>query len=170
MDGDYYKRLVQTSVTNFLYHGDNYLFIHKGLHKKIDGGRLNGVGGRVERDENYLDAAIRETEEETGYIVSPEDIQLCGVVRLEGGYKNDWVFCVFKIKVPSKKIPLGSHTEDGELRWIHKDRVLDSDHELVDDIHYFFKDIVEGKIIFFMDAKLDDNQKIVSANISRLIK
>ena len=74
MDDKKYRRLVQTSVTCFLYHGDDYLFLKRNLSKRIDPGRLNGIGGRVEPRENYLDAAIRETKEETGYQVSVDDI------------------------------------------------------------------------------------------------
>ena len=56
--------------------------------------------------------------------------------------------CFFKITVPSKHIPLGNETNDGKLLWIHKDKVLDSGYELVDDLNYCFKDVVEGKKTF----------------------
>lgn len=135
MEEEKYLRQVQTSVTNFLYCGDEYLFIKRNLNKRIDPGRLNGIGGRVEPGENYLEAAIRETEEETGYKVTPEDIKLSAVAKLEGGYKEDWVMCFFKIKVPHKNIPLGNKTEDGDLLWINKDEVFSSEHELVDDLN-----------------------------------
>lgn len=165
---DRYTRLVQTSVTNFLYCGDFYLFVHRDQNKRVDPGRLNGIGGRLEPGENYLDAALRETEEETGYAVKPADIRLAGVVKLEGGYQEDWVMCFFKIRVSSKKIPKGNQTNEGELVWIHKDRVLDSDYELVDDLNYCFKDLVEGKQILFITARLDKKQKIYDISISKL--
>lgn len=168
MDDQKYIRKVQCSVTNFIFCGDDYLFLHRGAHKKLDPNKLNGVGGRVEPGENYLDAAIRETEEETGYKVSVEDIQFAGVVKLEGGYDEDWVMCFFKIKVRSKKIPIGENTEDGKLVWINKDRVLDSDYELVDDLNYTFKDLVEGKTLSFINAKLNENEKVDSVSISKI--
>ncbi|MDD2822860.1 MAG: NUDIX domain-containing protein [Candidatus Daviesbacteria bacterium] len=168
MDEEKYIRKVQCSVTNFLYCGDDYLFLHRGKHKKLDPNRLNGVGGRVEPGENYLDAAIRETEEETGYKVSPENIKLAGIVKLEGGYSEDWVMCFFKIKITSKEIPLGENTDDGKLIWINKDKVLDSNFELVDDLNYCFKDLVEEKSLFFMTAKLNNDEKIQSVSISKI--
>ncbi len=168
MDGKKYIRKVQCSVTNFLFCEDDYLFLHRGKHKRLDPNKLNGVGGRVEPGENYLDAAIRETEEETGYKVSPQDIKLAGVVKLEGGYNEDWVMCFFKIKVDSRKIPIGEDTEDGRLVWINKDKVLDSDFELVDDLNYCFKDLVDGKSLFFMTAKLNADEKVKSVNISKI--
>ena len=110
---DKYIRKVQTSVTNFIYCGDYYLFLKRNPNKRIDPGKLNGVGGRLEPGEDYFAAAIRETKEETGYDVAPEDVKLTGVVKLEGGYDEDWVMCFFKIKVPNKKIPIGTKTNDG---------------------------------------------------------
>lgn len=168
MSADKYKRLVQTSVTCFLYHNDKYLFLKRNLNKRVDPGRLNGVGGRLEPGENYLDAAIRETEEETGYQVNVEDVSLSGVVKLEGGYDEDWVMCFFKIKVPHMNIPLGSKVEnEGELIWLHKDEILKSEHDLVDDLNYCMQDIVNGKEQFFITAQLDTHQKITAASISK---
>lgn len=155
------------SVTNFLYHGNDFLFIKRSPNKRIDPNRLNGIGGRLEPGEDYFSAAIRETKEETGFDIKPEDIKLAGVVKLEGGYQEDWVMCFFKIKVHTKEIPHDIVSEDGELLWIDKDEVLDSQYELVDDLNYCFKDIVKGDCIFFMTAKLGDEEKIYDVSIGK---
>ncbi len=162
-----YIRKVQTSVTNFLVCGDDFLFLKRNSNKRIDPGKLNGVGGRLEPGEDYFAAALRETEEETGYKVSPEDMTLAAVVKLEGGYPEDWVMCFFKISVKDKNIPRGNKTEDGEFIWINKDKVLDTEHELVDDLNYCFKDIVRGDAIVFLTAKLNDDQKIYETSIGK---
>lgn len=163
-----YIRKVQCSVTNFLHCGDDYLFIHRNANKRVDPNRLNGIGGRLEPGEDFLSAAIRETKEETGYVVSVGDISLAGVVKLDGGYGEDWVMCFFKIKVDSKNIPSGNESEDGKLIWLDKDKVLDSEYELVDDLNYSFKDIVAGTDIFFMAASLNDNEKIENVSVGKL--
>jgi 8-oxo-dGTP pyrophosphatase MutT (NUDIX family) len=165
-----YQRLVQTSVTNFIHCGDDYLFVKRNPNKKIDPGRLNGIGGRLEPGEDYLHAAIRETEEETGYKVSPKDIRFSGVVKLEGGYEEDWVMGFFKIKVSSKKIPKRNKNEEGEFIWLNKDKVLDSGHKLVDDLYYSFKDVVEGKNTFFITAKVNEKHKIYEMSVGKLTK
>ncbi len=170
MEDHKYIRKVQCAVTNFLYHGEEYLLLHRSSNKRIDPNRLNGIGGRVEPGENYLEAAIRETEEETGYKIGPEAVKLAGIVKLEGGYDEDWIMCFFKTKVSSKRIPKGNKTDDGTLVWLHKDNVLDSEYERVDDLNYCFQNIVEGKGIFFMTAKVDANQKIYEATISKISK
>ncbi len=161
-------RLVFTSVTNFLYYGDEYLLMHRSPHKTVDANRLNGIGGRLEAGEDFLTAAIRETEEETGYVVTPQQIQLAGITKLEGGYSEDWIFCTFRIKVPTKKIPLGSSTREGELLWLHKDQVLTSSYELVDDLKFSFPEIVKNDGIFFLHEFVGPDEKIASYTITHL--
>jgi 8-oxo-dGTP diphosphatase len=165
-----YHRLVQTSVTVFIHKDDKYLFLKRRNNMRIDPGRLNGIGGRLEPGEDYLNCCIREVAEETGYIITPKNIQLSGIVKLEGGYPEDWVMCFYKIKVDDFNIPRGTKTEDGELIWLDKDKVLDSEYDLVDDINYCFKDIVDEKRLFFLTAKLDSNQVIEKTSISYLDK
>lgn len=166
---DKYTRLVQTSVTIFIHCGDDYLFLKRSSHKRIDPGRLNGIGGKLEPGEDFGAAAIRETEEETGYKVQLSDLQLVTIGKLEGGYAEDWLMCNFKVQVSTKNIPLGTQTKDGELMWIHKDKVLDSGYELVDDLNYIFKDIVEGKNIVSFTAQLNKGEKVENISISRLL-
>lgn len=161
-------RYIQTSVNNFIHCGDEYLFLLRDKSKKIDAGRLNSIGGKVEPGENYLDAVIRETEEETGIIITPKDIKLAGILRLEGGYEQDWVACFFKTEVKTKKIPLGEDTKDGKLLWIHKDKVLHSEHELVDDLYHTFPDIISGKSIFFSNTTINSSEKVEKYSVSKI--
>lgn len=161
-------RHIQTSVNNFVHHGDEYLFLLRNKDKKVDPGRLNSIGGKVEPGENYLDCVIRETEEEMGMSISPSEVQFLGVVRLEEGYDEDWVMCFFKTEVKEKHIQHGTKTSDGELLWIHKDKVLNSGYELVDDLYYSFEDIARGDEIFFANAVLNDNQKVEKYSVSKI--
>lgn len=169
MQDEKYLRKVQTSVTVFLHHGDHYCLLRRKPSKRVDPGRLNGIGGRVEPGEDFLRAAVRETEEETGYRLETNTFRLAGIVRLEGGYDEDWVVCFFTAAVADRTIPHGQQTDDGELLWLHKDKVLDSGYEVVGDLNYCFKDIVSGRYLFFMNAKVGVDQKIIEANISRTV-
>ena len=162
------NRKVQFSTTVFLHHGDDYLFLRRNANKRVDPGRLNGIGGRVEPKENYVDAAVREAKEETGYRIKPENMELVAVGKLEGGYPEDWIMCFFKAPVGSKEIPNGSKTDDGELIWLNKDKVLDSEYELVDDLNYCFKDIVQGGGIIFFNAQVNSSEKISEISINKL--
>lgn len=162
------KRHIQTSVNNFIHCGDEYLFLLRSKDKKIDAGRLNSIGGKVEPGENYLDAVIRETEEESGIIIKPKDIKLIGIVRLEGGYEDDWLMCFFKTEISSKNLPIGNRTKDGQLLWIKKENVLNGNYEVVDDLHYSFEDIVNNKGIFFACAQIDEKEKVKKYNMNKI--
>lgn len=154
-------RKIKTTVNNFIHCGDEYLFLLRNPDKRVDPNRLNSIGGHVEPGENFLEANIRETAEETGIIIQPNENQLVGIVRLEGGYDEDYVICFFKTEVHSKKIPIGSNTPDGKLMWIHKDKVLKSKYELVDDLYSSFDMIVNNKNqIFFQCIQLNEKQKV----------
>jgi len=136
------------------------LFIHRGAHTKVDAGRLNGIGGKLEAGENYLDAVIRETFEETGYVITPEQITFAGLGRIEGGYQQDWVVGFFRIDVDSKQIPQGTTNVEGELLWLHKDDALNTGFEMVDDLKVIFPILANHQPPFFFDAVMTPDEKI----------
>lgn len=168
MNNDKHIRKVQTSVTNFIYCGDEFLMLKRGAHKRIDPNRLNGVGGRVDPGEDMLNAVIRETEEETGIKVDYSQIKFRGLLKIEGGYEEDWIVGIFLIEVKNKTIPIGHQTDDGELMWIHKDHVLDSKFELIDDLKFYFKELVEDDALLFMNAQMNAKEKVVDFRIGKL--
>lgn len=151
-------KLTTTSVTIFIHKNDDYLFLKRDVNLKINPGQLNGVGGKLESGEDYLTAAIRETEEETGYKIAAEEFKLCGIIKFESKDREDWVTCFYKAEVKDKNIPIGNMTKDGELIWLNKSNVLSSSYELVEDLYYIFKDIVSAKEIFFLNAKTEGNE------------
>jgi 8-oxo-dGTP diphosphatase len=147
---DHYIRKVQTSVTCFLHVGDDYLFLKRKMTKKIDPGKVNGVGGKLEMGEDYVTAALREITEETGYVLTKEKLEFSGIIKLQEGLAEDWILCCFKAEVESKEIPIGTDTEDGELFWVPKDKLATLKDAWVDDLNYCIEDIVDGKNIFFI--------------------
>lgn len=159
------------SVTVFLHCDGEYLFIHR--TKKgtaVDFGRLNGVGGKVEVDEDFLTCAVREVREETGYHIAPADCRLAVVATLSGGYEANWDMCFFTCPVASKQVPNGMANSEGELVWLPADQVLQSGYELVDDLNYLWEDIVSERSMIFFSAQLDQQQKIVSYTKNALPK
>jgi len=158
------RRFTQLSVNNFIHYKDDYLFLLRNADKSVDAGRLNSIGGKVDPGENYLQAVIRETQEETGIVIASNDIKLVGIVNLEGGYKEDWVMCFFKTEVMNKTLPVGNKTNDGELLWINKDKVLNNRYELVDDLYYTFEDVVHENGILFANAQINNNEKVEKYN------
>ncbi len=161
-------RKIVPSTTVFLHHQGKYLFILRDKNKKVDAGRLNGIGGKIESGEDYLTNVIRETKEETGLTVKPEQIRFVGLIHLEGGYAVDWLCSFFKIEVDSKKLPIGQQCREGKLLWLTIQEVLDSDYELVDDLHYLLPFLKEKHQVFFANAQVNDREKIDEIEISKL--
>lgn len=153
-------RVTYCSVTNFLRHDGQLLFVHRSPDRKVDPNRLNGIGGKLESGENYLDAAIRETHEETGYVVDRSDVHFIGIGRLEGGYQEDWVMSFFIIDVPSSEIPIGAQTREGELIWLTPQETLTSEYELVDDLRLILPKIEANQLPFFFSSIVNDQEKI----------
>lgn len=164
------KRDTEFSVTNFLYCGDEYLMLKRSNDAKVDAGKLNGIGGKLESGENYLDAAIRETKEETGYDVSLSDIKFVGIIKLHGGYPQDWSMCFFRIKITDKKIPHGENVKEGKLMWMKKDEVLKGQYTVVDDLNYCFEEIVKNEGIFFITEEVGKDEKIKTISMTVLPK
>jgi len=163
-----YIHQTQTSSEVFLHCGDDFLLLKRNPTKRVDPGRLSVIGGRLEAGEDFLAAAIRETKEESGFTVTKQSLKLAAVVKTTGGYPEDWIMCHYTAEVSSTSFPIGNKTEDGELLWINKDKVLTSGYELVDDLNYIFEYIVEGKELIFATFIFNEKQKVASASISKL--
>lgn len=151
------QRYTKLSVTNFLHCDGKYLLLHRRADAKVDPSKWNGIGGKVEPGEDYLTAAIRETEEETGYRVSTNDCRLTHLVQLTGGYDEDWIMCFFAISVPTQTVPHGMSPRDGILKWLSPEEILGGAYDLVDDLNYLFSDVVEQKPLQFVAMEADSN-------------
>lgn len=161
-------RQSKCSVTIFLKHQDKYLVLLRSATRVVDANRLNGIGGKLEPGENYLAAAVRETQEETGFEIAEKDFKFAGFIRIEGGYPEDWLVAFFCAPAPSAEVPTGMNISEGELKWLTADEVLQGPYELVDDLHYLFPLIVQNKDTFFASAIVNSQEKIESIQINSL--
>ena len=86
-------------------------------------GKYNGLGGKIERDEDVVACMRREIREEAG--IECESMQLRGTISWPGFGRNgeDWLGFVFVIDAFSGT-PLESNPE-GTLEWIELERILD---------------------------------------------
>lgn len=64
-----------------LLRGDSLLLLRVPAKRGAWGGRLNGYGGHIERGEDPLSSALRETQEETGLV--PTHLRLCGTILVD---------------------------------------------------------------------------------------
>jgi isopentenyldiphosphate isomerase len=74
--------LLHREINIWMFDKDKNIFFQKrGLHTS-GAGLLNAtIGGHVDKGENYLEAAVRETKEETGISIRPEDLVLLRMFR-----------------------------------------------------------------------------------------
>jgi ADP-ribose pyrophosphatase YjhB (NUDIX family) len=88
-------------------------------------GHFGLPGGKVEKDENFIAATIREANEETGTKLKPEDLKLI----LTGQRKHpdsNWVDVVFEAQSWSGE-PFNAEPDiHGELVWLDPDHLPDN--------------------------------------------
>ena len=107
-------------------------------------GKLNLVGGKVEKDEDELQAAYRELEEETGY--SAGEIEQIIYEYPAVGYSDEKVY-IFKAKNLTKTQRHLDPTEDikvhkisvDELKELYRNGEIHSSAELIAILSYFSK-------------------------------
>ncbi len=72
----------------FLVRGDEVLLAMK--KRGFGEGKWNGVGGKVKEGESFLEGALRETEEEIGVSIKPENAKEVGVLYFHWIEKPEW--------------------------------------------------------------------------------
>lgn len=122
-------------VITYIICGDNVLLIYK---KKGHGkGFYNGPGGKVAEGETPLEAAIRETKEETGVV--PENLKLCGFIRFYDVLDDDWEVYVYRSHSFIGKI---SESDEAKPQWFKKDKLP---YALMwEDDKYWLPIVIEG--------------------------
>ena len=86
-------------------------------------GKYNGLGGKLEADEDVVAGMRREIEEETG--LACDELQLRGTISWPGFGKNgeDWLGFVFLITEFTGSAP--DRNEEGTLEWVDVGRIYD---------------------------------------------
>lgn len=86
-------------------------------------GKYNGLGGKLDPDEDVVACLRREIREESG--LDCEEMHLAGTVSWPGFGKDgeDWFGFIFRIERFSGK--LRSENDEGTLEWVDVERLLD---------------------------------------------
>ncbi len=104
--------------------GSQVLMIHR--NRRPDDqhlGKYNGLGGKLERDEDVAACMRREIREEAG--IECLDIRLRGTLSWPGFGKHgeDWLGFVFLITRYRGSVRAGNH--EGTLEWVSREHLLD---------------------------------------------
>ncbi|MBI4028947.1 MAG: NUDIX hydrolase [Candidatus Blackburnbacteria bacterium] len=119
---------------------------------KISQDRWNLPGGSVDGEESLIEAAERETEEETGYKV--EIKSLLGVYECRKGDKS-WLYVVFEARPLNRKTsPTDPEIKEG--KWFNKDEFLHlgSSQIVHPDMQLVYRVVVEDKGLSIDTVKL----------------
>ncbi len=111
----------------FLTNGDDVLLMKRAAHKRIFPNRYNGVGGHIERGEDPITSARRETLEETGLDVPT--LALRAVYHVDAGAETGIVVFIFTGESPSRDV---IDCTEGTLHWVNRNQLDTVD--LVEDI------------------------------------
>lgn len=97
--------------------GGDVILQKRSLTKKNDAGKLTStVSGHVASGQNYLEAALRETFEESGVEVAPSDLVNLGIIRanyVEGDYISNALRGLFAYKFDGDVSDLKVEAMDG---------------------------------------------------------
>ncbi len=99
----------------FVTHGGDVLLVRGAPHKGWWAGRLNGVGGHIERDEDVWTSARRELREETG-LADVAELRLAAVINAAlGDGAHGILLFVFTARAHDRAV---QPSDEGMLEWI----------------------------------------------------
>jgi 8-oxo-dGTP diphosphatase len=122
----------------FLMRGGDILMLQR--RKPPNQGLWNGIGGRIEEGETPEQCALRETREETGYILA--GLRFGGLLTWEGFEIPPGRLYLFTAQAPDSE-PL--ETLEGTLDWKPSGWVFSSP-EVVSNIHVFGPQVIAGEL------------------------
>lgn len=110
---------------------ERVLMIHRNAKDRpgdFHAGKWNGLGGKCEGGESYLEGAARELREESTLKISPREFSFAGLLQFPNfkPHRNeDWTCMVFRAEIAENlatSVPPSAN--EGSLHWIEKDKLL----------------------------------------------
>ncbi|MBC7387020.1 MAG: NUDIX domain-containing protein [Cryobacterium sp.] len=91
-------------------------------------GKWNGLGGKCEADESYLEAAVRELEEESTLRLAPEVFKFAGFLQFPNfkpRKSEDWSCMLYRARVDeSAALSVPEKNAEGSLHWVKTTEIL----------------------------------------------
>lgn len=139
------------AVICILKHRDHFLLLKRWKEPNKD--LYTPLGGKLDPFETPLEAAKRETKEESG--IEPNEMNFCGILTETSPTKYNWVSYVYISEIEYQDPPT---CNEGTLKWIHKDD-LSKIPTPITDLHIYQYVLQNKKFIF--DAVYDENLRIL---------
>ncbi len=139
--------LKKVAVICILKHQDKFLLLERIKEPNID--LFTPLGGKIEPFETPMDAAKRETWEESGIHV--EDMDFCGILTETSPTKYNWTSYVYIAEIDYQDAP---ECNEGNLKWINADEILNIPTPKTD---WYIYDYALKKQKFIFDAVYDED-------------
>ncbi len=137
-----------------LRHQNEFLLLKRLKEPNKD--QYTPVGGKIDPFENPLQAAIRETFEETG--IQAESMKFCGFLTETSPTKYNWINYVYLAEIDYIELPV---CNEGTLKWISFEDLLSVPTPKTD--WYIYKYILENKPFAF-NADYDKDLNLIRMN------
>ncbi len=142
----------KTAVMVVLKHDKKFLLLNR--KKAPNKGKFTPVGGKLEPFENPIQAAIRETREETG--ITLDAVKFCGTLVESSPTKYNWICFIYLAEIADIPPP---DCNEGTLEWIAFDDLLNVPIPPTD--WFIYKYLLEEKPFAF-NASFDKNLNFTS--------
>ncbi|MBO0991952.1 NUDIX hydrolase [Bacillus sp. SD088] len=127
----------------FIRKGDNLLMLNR--RKSPNMGLWNGVGGKIEKNENPTEGILREAWEETG--ISLSKVIHAGNVTWESDKGNSGMYLFLADFPATEEIQTPLSTDEGILEWKEIDWILHPNNRgVVDNIPIYLPKILDGQM------------------------
>jgi 8-oxo-dGTP diphosphatase len=135
-----------------LRNGDSFMLLkrYKSPHKDM----YTPVGGKLDPYENPLQAAFRETEEETG--IKLDELKFAGILTETAPANYNWICYVYEAEIEKMEAPF---CDEGILEWVDFDQIPHIPTPATD--FQIYKYIMEGKRFVF-SADFDEHINMLS--------
>lgn len=136
-----YTPILTTLIYVLNQNQDKVLMIHKNKDKNSEHyGKYNGLGGKLERNEDLISGMQRELKEEAG--ITALDYKLKGTINWPGFGKNGEDHFGFIFLVSEYEGEPFESCAEGDLSWVAKENILDLN--LWESDQYFLPLVFDG--------------------------
>lgn len=150
------KPVVSIETLLYILDGDRVLLIEK--KRGLGRGLYNGVGGKVEKGETPIEAAIRECEEEIG--IEPKKVDWMGLLEF---YNDNKLYGYVHVFLAHEYVGEAKETDEAKPIWFNVES-LPYDRMWEDDI-YWLPLVLDKKKIYGRFSFKDNWGKLVKKEI-----